>query len=107
MKTKLVLIAVLFAALQLQSNAAVTVDQTTSRDYLLKSGYSEAMSESVSLGHARATGEEYYTEGEKRYMNDSKWVRFWKKAYAYFDPAAEDYSFYHHNIEPVPDIDDL
>lgn len=107
MKTKLVLIAALFAAFQLQSMAAVSVDQTTSKEYLINSGFSESLSESVSVGHARAVGEEYYTDGEKRYMNDNGWVRFWKKTYAYFDPAAEDYSFYHHGIKVTPHVDDL
>lgn len=107
MKTKLMLIAVLFAALQLQSGAAVTIDQTTSKDFLINSGYSEALSESVNLGKAWATGQEYYTDAEKNYKNSSGFARFWKKTYQYFDPAAEDFSFFHHNISPTPSVDDL
>ena len=107
MKTKLVLMAALIAAFQLQSLAAVSVDRSTSKEYLINSGYSNALYESVATGHARAVGEEYYTEGEQRYRNSSGWAKFWKKTYAYFDPAAEDYSFFHHDIKVVPHIDDL
>ena len=107
MKTKLLLIAVLFAGLQLHSGAAVTVEETTSKNFLINSGYSETLSDSVGLGKAWATGQEYYTDAEKRYKNSNGFVRFWKKTYAYLDPAAEDFSFYHHNIHSTPHIDDL
>ncbi len=98
MKTKLLLIALLFAGLQLGSNAAVTVDQTTSKEYLLNSGYSDALSESINVGHAKAVGEQYYTPAEQKYRNSSAWSRFWKRTYSYIDPAADDYSFFHHDL---------
>ena len=38
---------------------------------------------------------------------ENKFVRFWRKLYVYTDPAAEDYSFYHHNIDAAPKYSDL
>ncbi len=100
MKIKLLLVALLTVTLNLQSNAAVTIDQTLSRDYVINNGYSSQIYESMKVVRSRALGEEYYTPGEKR-------AGFWKRLHGYIDPAMDDYSFYHHDIKETPTIKDL
>lgn len=107
MKTKLLLIAILAAIVQLQSNAAVSVDETTTINYLKNQGFSEQTADMVNVSKARATGEEYYTKDEAAYRKQNKFVRFWRKLYVYTDPAAEDYSFYHHDTDTTPSYTDL
>ena len=104
---KLVLIALLFTAIQIQANSAVSVDRTTTKEYLINNGYSKQISDSVNVSKARALGEEYYTEDELKLLRDSKPKKFWRRLYNYFDPAAEDYSFYHHDTRFEPHYTDL
>ncbi|MBR1423939.1 hypothetical protein IJ579_00060 [bacterium] len=107
MNKKLLLIAFSVVMLQLQSGASVTVDEARSLDYLHNSGYSIQTADMVSVSHARGNGEEYYTNDEKVFRQQNGFVRFWRKLYAYFDPAAEDYSFYHHDTAITPSYTDL
>lgn len=108
MRTKLLLlIAVLAISIQLQSNAAITVEQATSPAYMKNSGYSSQTSDIVTVSKARANGEEYYTADETAFKNQNKFSKFWRKFYVYTDPAAEDYSFYHHNTDTTPSYTDL
>lgn len=107
MKTKLLLIAILATIVQLQSNAAVSVDKTTDANYLKNNGFSAQTADLVNVSKARALGEEYYTEDEAAYRKQNKFVRFWRKLYVYADPAAEDYSYYHHDTDTTPSYTDL
>ncbi|MBD5401599.1 hypothetical protein HDR58_02190 [bacterium] len=107
MKTKLLLIAAIALAVQLQSNAAISVDQTTNPAYLKNYGYSQQTADAVSVSRARAIGEEYYPEDELAYKKQNKFLKFWRKLYVYADPAAEDYSYYHHDTKTTPGIEDL
>lgn len=107
MKTKLLLIAILAATVQLQSNAAISVDQATSPAYLKSNGFSSQTADIINVSKARALGEEYYSEDEAAYRKQNKFVRFWRKLYVYTDPAAEDYSFYHHDTDTSPSYTDL
>lgn len=107
MKTKLLLIAILATMVHLQSDASVTVDQATNANYLRNNGFSAQTADLVNVGKARALGEEYYTEDEAAYRKQNKFVRFWRKLYVYTDPAAEDYSFYHHDTDTTPSYTDF
>lgn len=107
MKIKLLLTTMLLASLGLSVNAAVSVDRTLQKDYMMNSGYSEAITESVNVGRARANGEIYYTQAEKEFAKSSNGTKFWKRVYSYIDPAQDDFSFYHHNITVTPSTDDL
>lgn len=107
MKTKLLLIALFAGLFQLQAGAAVSVDQMTDIDYAKKQGYSEQTAEMMTVSKSRATGTEFYTNDETAYKNQNKFVRFWRKLYVYTDPAAEDYSFYHHDTDTTPSYTDL
>lgn len=103
------LLFILLAALlvQMQACAEVTVSESSSEKYLRNTGHSMQTVEMVSISKARGTGEEYYTPDEKQLKNSGKQLKFWRKFYSYFDPAAEDYSFFHHDTTTSPSYTDL
>ena len=103
---KLLLIAML-ATIPAVAQAAISVDQASSPEVLINNGFSKQTADIVSVGKARATGRAYYTDDEKAYKNQNAFVRFWRKLYVYTDPAAEDYSFYHHDTKTTPNYTDL
>lgn len=107
MKTKLLLIALLAVVVQLQSDAAVSVDVSTSPAYLQNHGISAQSAEMIQVNKARAVGAEYYTPSEQADANHNKFVRFWRNFYKYMDPAADDYSYEHHDTKPAPSYTDL
>ncbi len=104
---KLLLIAILSIFAQVQANASLTVDELSSETYLRNNGYSKQTAEVITVSKARALGDEYYTEDEQAFRNQNKFVRFWRKLYVYADPAAEDYSMYHHDTDTTPSYTDL
>jgi hypothetical protein len=103
---KLLLIAML-ATIPAVAQAAVSVDQTTNPEVIMNNGYSKQTADMINVGKARATGRAYLTDDEKAYKNQNAFVRFWRKLYVYTDPAAEDYSFYHHDTKTTPSYTDL
>ena len=107
MKNKLLLIAILAITTQIQANAAITVEQSTNPAYLKNNGFSAQTTDMVNISKARAAGTEYYTKDEERYRNHNFLVKFIRKFYVYTDPAAEDYSFYHHDTKTTPSYQDL
>lgn len=107
MKTKLLLIALFAVMLQMPSHASVSVDQTTDATYLKNQGFSAQTADIVNVAKNRALGQEYYPEDEAAYRRQNKFVRFWRKLYVYADPAAEDYSYYHHDTDTAPSYTDL
>lgn len=104
-KTLITLLAL--AAFQIPVNASVTTDEAISERYMRNTGYSQQTVEMVTVSNARGVGKEYYTPEEKKLQKSNGFVKFWKKLYAYFDPAAEDYSFYHHDTTTTPSYTDL
>lgn len=106
MKTKL-LIAAIVLSCGMQANAAISVDRTMSQEYLQNNGYSKQIYDTVNVSRSRALGEEYYSSEELKIKNSKAPVRWWHKFHAYFDPAIDDYSFYHHDNNPEPRATDL
>lgn len=103
---KLLLIAIA-AMIPTMANAAISVDQTTNSTILRNNGFSAQTADAVNISKARANGQAYYTEDEAAFKKQNKFVRFWRKLYVYADPAAEDYSFYHHDADTTPSYTDL
>lgn len=103
---KLLLIAIA-AMVPAVANAAISVDEMTNPTAIQNNGYSAQMADAVSVTKARSNSEEYYTADEEAFQRQNKFVRFWRKLYVYTDPAAEDYSFYHHDTNAVPSYKDL
>lgn len=104
---KLLLIMTIAIVTQSACHAVVSVDQTTNSELLKNAGYSKQLTEMVNVSKARALGQEYYTDDEKAFQKQNKFVRFWRKLYVYTDPAAEDYSLYHHDTTTTPSYTDF
>lgn len=102
---KLLLLAIA-VTIPAMAQAAMSVDQTTDSERLMRSGFSKQTADIVNVSKARATGQEYYTDDERAFKKQNKFVRFWRKLYVYADPAAEDYSYYHHDTETTPSYKD-
>ena len=107
MKLKILSIVLIACLIPLAANAAVTVDKTTTQEYLMNNGYSKQIYDSVNVTRARATGQEYYSSEERSYNSMSPTRRFFRRLHSYIDPAIDDYSFYHHDVHTEPNIDDL
>lgn len=107
MKIKLLLAVLFVFSLQVGANAAVSVDRTLSQEYLQNNGYSKQIYDTVNVGRSRALGEEFYSSEEIKLKRSAKPKRWWHKFHAYLDPAIDDYSFYHHDIDPEPRATDL
>jgi hypothetical protein len=103
---KLLLIAIV-ATLPAVASAAISVENSTDPVYLRNNGFSTQTTEMVNISKARANSQEYYTNDETAFKNENKFVKFWRKFYVYTDPAAEDYSFYHHDTDTTPSYTDL
>lgn len=103
---KLLLIAIL-ATIPAMAHAAISVEDQTNPAVLKNRGYSAITTDAVSVGKARATGKEYYTADEAAYKRQNWFVKFWRKLYVYADPAAEDYSYYHHDTDSTPSYKDF
>ena len=104
MKRKLLLILAIFTAVCMQTNAQITVEETTAPDYLINNGYSEATAEEVMLVKNRIAGKpveplyEYEMSGFKKFL---------KNCYSYIDPSIDDSEErYHHNIRLSPSFKD-
>lgn len=103
---KLLLIAIA-ATVPAIANAAISVDEMTNPAAVRNNGYSAQMADAISVTKARSNSEEFYTNDEEAFKRQNKFVRFWRKLYVYTDPAAEDYSLYHHDTNTVPSYKDL
>ena len=103
---KLLLIALL-ATIPAMAHASISVDQQTSPDNLRNNGYSAQTADAVSVAKARSNGQVYYAPDEAAYRKQNWFVKFWRKLYVYTDPAAEDYSFYHHDTDTTPSYTDF
>ena len=107
MKIKLLSIAIVTFMIQLASQAAVSVDKTLTKEYLMNNGYSKQIYDTVNISRARALGQEYYSSEEINYKNLSPGKRFLRRLNVYLDPSLDDYSFYHHDISPEQSVNDL
>ena len=103
---KLLLLSIMLS-IPMMANASIVVEDTTNEVVLRNQGFSKGLTKMVNASKARANSQEYYSDEELQYNNPNKFVRFWRKFYAYMDPAAETYSIYHHDIEETPSYTDL
>ena len=102
MKRSLLFISALFMFCCIQSNAAVTVEQTTEPDYIVNSGYSEATAEEIMMAKNRVNGK----PSEPLYEKHNKFVRFCRNIYGYLDPAQDTDERIHHDIHLSPNYRD-
>lgn len=104
MKRNLLLSMALMAFLALPSMAVMTVEQSTDAEYIINSGFSQAVAEDVFMLKNRATGQPIEPLYEK---SQNIFVKAWKKLYSYVDPAQDTYDRLHHDIKQNPSFSDL
>ena len=104
MKKGLLFLVALFMVLVSPAFAEVTIEQTTDTEYLINSGYSQAIAEDVFMVKNRSVGAPI----EPLYETSSNiFVRGWKKFYSYLDPAQDAVDRLHHDIKLSPSYTDL
>ena len=104
MKKNLLFLFALILFLTAPSFADITLEEATDAEYLINSGYSQALSEDVFILKNRATGKTI----EPLYEKPSNIVvKGWRKLFSYIDPAQEAYDKIHHDIKLAPSFSDL
>lgn len=105
MKRNLLFAIALMAFITVPAMAAVTVEESTDAEYLINSGYSQAVAEDVFMLKNRTAGKPVEPLYEK---SQNVFVRGWKKFYAYLDPAQDnEESRIHHDVKLSPSYTDL
>jgi len=104
MGRKLLFIFALLIFIANPSFAAVTIEETTDAEYLINSGYSQAIAEDIFVQKNRIAGNptEALYEKSNNYL-----VKCWRKLFAYIDPAQDNYDRIHHDIKLAPHPSDL
>ena len=104
MNRYLFLTVALLAIIVAPSFAGITIEQATDAEYLINSGFSQAVAEDVFMQKCRAKGETIEPLYEK---SENKFLRGWRKFYSYFDPAQDAVDRIHHDTKLVPHYTDL
>ena len=104
---KSLLILMLTAFISIPAFAELTVDDTSSPEYLKNNGYSSALTVTVNKAKAQANGEPLTEPIEKEQYNQP-FVKFVRKVFMYIDPSLDDHSFMNdHDIHTSPSFHDL
>ncbi len=104
MRKNLLFLLVAVAFVSAPAMAELTVEQTTDAEYIINNGYSQVMAEDIFMLKNRVSGKPIEPLYEK---SQNKFVRAWKKFYAYVDPSIENEDRIHHDIAPSPSYTDL
>ena len=104
MRKNLLLAFALMAFIAVPAIADITVEETTDAEYLINSGFSQAVAEDVFVLKNRAMGKPIEPLYEK---SQNVFVRGWKKLWAYADPGLEQADRIHHDIKLSPSPSDL
>ena len=71
MKTKILLLAGIIAISLLPANAQLTVDDSTSREYLINHGHSNSTADIVELSKGAVSGDKTILPVDRKYENRS------------------------------------
>lgn len=107
MKNKILLLAGLVAIAGIPANAELTVDDLSSREYLLNHGYSETMVDIIDLQKSNINGEKADIPIYHRYDNKPAIYKWIDKFFIYLDPALDDGKFLKRNQNFSPSVEDL
>ena len=80
-----ILVALIIA---LPVQAKVTVEESTDAEYLINAGYSQVVAEDVHMLKNRVNGKSIEPLYEQS-NSSNKFVKYWRKLYAYLDPAQD------------------
>lgn len=104
---KSLLILMLTAFITIPAFAELTVDDTTSPEYLKNNGYSSALTVTINKSKAQANGEPLTEPIEKEEYNQP-FFKFVRRVFMYIDPALDNHTFMNdHDIHTSPSFDDL
>ena len=101
---KSLFILVLLSVVCISARASMTVEQSTDSEYLINSGYSQAVVEDVFMQKNRTEGKTIEPLYEK---SNNKCVKVLRKIYAYLDPSIDEEDRLHHDINLSPSYTDL
>ncbi|MBQ3310851.1 hypothetical protein IJG72_02105 [bacterium] len=101
MNLKKIILTTFFVLMAGAAFAEVTVEEASSKEYLLNSGFSELMTEHVNLVKAMANNEEYKSGRRGGY----KYVL--RKIRQYIDPGYDDGTLLQHDIKMHPSFTDF
>jgi len=97
----------LIMAISFLPACALTIEETTSYDYLRNHGHSEVLIDAVYHQKTTIDGEKYISMDEQKHQNDFFLVKWIRKFFMYADPALDSGTFYDHNIKITPQVNDL
>lgn len=104
---KVVLMLSLIIFLAMPSFAELTVNDATSREYLINHGHSTAHVNAIRKSIAQANGEELAEPIEREYYQKPA-VNFIRRVFMYLDPGLDDHTFENdYQIKPTPRFDEL
>ena len=105
MRKNLLLFGILaMAFISMPAFAAVTVEQMTEPEYVINTGYSEAVAEDIFVSKSRANGKPIEALYPKA---TNPFTKFCRALYGYTEPTFDTYDRLHHNIHLSPSWSDL
>ena len=107
MKTKILLLAGIIAISLLPANAQLTVDDSTSREYLINHGHSNVTADIVELSKGAVSGDKTILPVDRKYENRSVIYKWVDKFFLYIDPAYDKGNFMREDIKFNPSVDAL
>ncbi len=107
MKTKILLLAGVLAVSLLPVNAQLSVDDASSREYLINHGHSNSTVDIVELSKGAANGEKVVLPVDRKYENKPVIYKWVDKLFLYVDPANDKGDFLREDIKFYPSVDAL
>ena len=107
MKTKILLLTGILALAAIPANAELTVDDVSSREYLMNHGHSGATADIVELAKSSVNGSKADLPVDHKYDNKPLIYKWVDKAFIYLDPALDKGKFMREDIKYTPTVDDL
>ena len=107
MKTKLLLLSGVLAFAVIPANAELSVDDVSSRQYLINHGHSAATADIVELNKSSVNGNKADLPIYHKYDNKPLIYRWFDKAMIYLDPAVESGRFLREDTKFDPTFEDL
>ncbi len=107
MNTKFLSSLILGAFLLSTPVCAVTVEESSSPEYLRNRGYSSSMVDMTEYSKASVNGQKYISQDDVEHYYETKFKKGLKRFFKYVDPAIDDGKFMNHDIKLSPSVDDL
>lgn len=107
MKIKTLLLLGMFALAMLPVRAELTVDDVSSREYLINHGHASSAADIVELTKGSVNGAKVYLPVDYKYENKPLVYKWVDKFFIYLDPAQDNGKFLREDTKFYPNVDDL